>query len=427
MKPIKTRILRTLPRAFPRLLPLALLVMAGAALSAELPPDTVLDKSNIDKVKNDTFGGQTIANLLTEKTELQIRQWNLKITLEPAKPIPVDPRLVQATEKYAGQAKFDPATREVTGYVAGIPFPKISDNDPNAGDKIMWNYYYAPQGGDTVYNKYFLLSVSADKGVESKQDWIFQRFFFKNRVGADQPVVGDGSVGAKTFNLAQYPEDIKGIGTFAVRYDSPKLEDNWAYLKSARRARRLSGGAWMDPVGGSDLLGDDIDVVNARPSWYQKYKLVGTRWVLAITNSKAKVYDSSKSGKPGEFPVTDLENAPYWNPVQKWQPREVYVVEGTPPSEHPYSKRVVYVDKENFRPYFSENYDKKGDFWKFVNVHMRPAVADDGAKIYQATYLDVIDFKRQHAAILPIYESRSNPKGVGPEHWDLSNLERLSR
>ncbi|WP_439685521.1 DUF1329 domain-containing protein [Cupriavidus oxalaticus] len=406
---------------------LPLLLATGVAFAAELPAGTVLDKSNIDKVKNDTFAGHTIASLLTERVEWQIKQWNLKITLDPAKPIPIDRRLLQATEKYAGQAKFDPATREVTGYMAGIPFPKISESDPAAGEKIMWNFYYAPQEGDTVYNRYFLLNVSGEKGLETKQDWIFQRFFFKNRVSADEPVVGDGTITAKTFNLAQYPEDIKGIGTFTVRYDSPKLEDNWAYLKSARRARRLSGGAWMDPVGGSDMLGDDIEVINARPSWYQKYKLVGTRWVLAITNSKTTIHDASKAGKPGEFPLTDLENPPHWNPVQKWQPREVYVVEGTPPAEHPYSKRVLYVDKETFRPYFSENYDKKGEFWKFVNVHMRPAVADDGAKIFQATYMDVIDFKSRHAAIIPIYEFRANPKGMNAEYWSLSNLERLSR
>src|SRR5213595_2050972 len=190
-------------RAF-RFFPLTLLLAAGAALSAELPAGTVLDKNNLEKVKNDIFQGHTIDSLLTEKVVWQIKQWGLKITLDPAKPIPVDPHLLQATEKYAGQVKLDPASREVTGYVAGIPFPKIEQSDPAAGDKIMWNFYYASQIGETVYNKYFMLTVSADKGVETKQSWIFQRFYFKNRLGGDKPVVGDGSVLAKTFNLGQY-------------------------------------------------------------------------------------------------------------------------------------------------------------------------------------------------------------------------------
>lgn len=406
-------------------------VVAGAmtpfALSAELPAGTAIDKSNLDKVKSDTFEGHKIAELLTERVEWQIRNSGLRITLDPAKPIPVDARFVEATKKNAGQIKFDPNTREVSGYVAGEPFPEISESDPNAGEKVMWNYYYASQGGDTVYNKSFLLSVSGDKGLENKQDWIFQRFFYKGRLGSDDHVIGDGSVAAKTFNLAQYPEDIKGIGTFTIRYDAPRFEDNWAYLKSARRSRRLSGGAWMDPVGGSDVLGDDIDVINARPSWYQKYRLVGKRWILAITNSRTDVYNPNKKGTPDEFPVTDFKNAPYWNPIEKWQPREVFVVEGTPPAEHPYSKRVLYVDKYNFRPYYSENYDKKGDFWKFVIVHMRPAVAEDGAKVFQATYLSIIDFKSRHATVIPIYEARSNPKGVTENHWSLNNLEQLSK
>lgn len=399
---------------------------APYSLAAELPSGTVIEKSNLDKVKGNTFDGHKIADLLTDQVEAQIRNWGLKITLEPAKAIPTDSRFSDATKKYAGQAKFDPATREVTGYVAGTPFPEISASDQHAGEKVMWNYYYASQGGDTLYNKYFLLSVSADKGLENKQDWIFQRFFYKGRL-TGEAVVGDGSMAARTFNLAQYPEDIKGIGTFATRYDAPRFEESWAYLKSARRSRRLSGGAWMDPVGGSDLLGDDIDVINARPSWYQKYRLVGKRWILAITNSRTDVYNPQKKGTPDEFPVTDLKNAPHWNPVEKWQPREVFVVEGTPPSEHPYSKRVLYVDKQNFRPYYSENYDKKGDFWKFVIVHMRPSLAEDGAKVYQASYIEAIDFKSRHAAVIPIYESRANPKGVTESYWSLSNLERLSK
>ena len=404
----------------------ATLWAAPGTFAAELPVGTVIDKANIDKVKGDTFSGHKIVDLLTEKVEWQIRNWGLRIPLDAAKPIPIDPRHIEATAKYASQVTFDPATREVSGYVAGTAFPDIKLDDPHAGEKVMWNYYYSPLGGDAVYNRYFLLSVSADKGIETKQDWIFQRYFNKGRLSGPQ-VVGDGSVFAKTFNLAQAPEDIKGIGTFAVRYDSARFEDNFAYLKSARRTRRLSGGAWMDPVGGSDLLNDDINVVNARPSWYQKFRITGKRWILAISDSRSDIYKPAKKGTADEFPATDFKNPPYWNPLETWQPREVYVVEGTPPPEHPYSKRVLYVDVNNFRPYYSENYDKKGEFWKFVIVHMQPAQAEDGAKIFQATYISAIDFKARHAAVIPIYESRSNPKGVTETYWSLSNLEQLSK
>lgn len=408
------------------------MLAAGAALSwsaaraAELPAGTVIEAANLNQVKNDTFAGHTVASLLTEKVEWQIRSWGLKITLDHTKPYPDDPAMAAATKKYAGKAVFDPATREVSGYQAGVPFPDIADGDPFAGDKIMWNFYYNPREGNIAYNRFITAAISADKGLENTTDWIFQRIAYKARTGAE-PSIGDGSIMSKTFVLAQAPVDIKGLGTFAVRYDSPKVEDSWAYLKSARRTRRLSGGAWMDPVGGTDFLNDDLDVFNARPSWYPKFKLLGKRHVLAITDSRKDIYNAAKKGTPDEFPGIDLRTKPFWNPVEKWQPREVYVVEATAPAEHPYSKRVMYIDTRMFRPYYSENYDKKGEFWKFVNAHVRPVLAEDGAHALYVTYLDFIDFKSRHASSTPVYEFRVNPKNVKEDHWSLGTLERLAQ
>jgi len=405
---------------------LSLLVAATGAIAAELPAGTVIDKSNIDAVKSDTFDGHSVASLLTDKVEWQVRNWNLKLTLDHAKPFPVEPRLVEATKTYSNQVKFDSKSKEVTGYIAGVPFPDIQASDPDAGFKVMWNFYYAPREGDTVYNDSFILGINGNSGLETKQAWIYQRYYFKNRLLDKQPTVGDGSVAAKTFLLAQYPEDIKGIGTFTVRSDSAKFEDTWAYLKSARRARRLSGGAWMDPIGGSDILGDDNNVFNARPSWYKNFKLVGKRWILAVTDGRKDNRVASKSGTVDEFPAIDLKNPPYWNPVEKWQPREVYVIEATPPDEHPYSKRVMYVDVDNFRPWYSENYDKKGEFWKFTMSEMRSGVSEGGQKVLIYTGFDVIDFKARHASIVPIM-GRSDPAGITEDHWSLSNLEQLAK
>jgi hypothetical protein len=415
------------------LLCVATSAMAPVAFAAALPAGTVIEKSNIDKIKNDTFDGHTIASLLTEKVEWQIRDWGLKITLDHAKPLPVESRLVEATKKYSGRAKFDPATKEVTGYVAGVPFPEISQPDPDAGYKIMWNFYYAPREGDILMNKYFSVAVVADKGVDQVSEWVYERFWAKGRLLADKPVVGDGSLLSMTYVLAQSPEDVKGLGTFSVRYDSTKLEDTWAYLRSARRARRLSSSAWMDPIGGTDILGDDLDVFNARPSWYKSIKLIEKRWVLAITDSRQDISSAgqhkaaARRGDPSAYPAIDIKNFPHWNPVQKWQPREVYVIEAIPPAEHPYSKRMIYVDVDVMRPYFAENYNKRGEFWKFVNCAFNPKISEGGQQTLTVANLDFIDFKARHATIAVLYENRVDPKGVTEDHWSLANLEKLSK
>lgn len=404
----------------------ALSAAAAVAGAAELPAGTVIDKGNIDKVKNDTFDGHTIASLLTDKLEWQIRNTGLKIPLGHAKPVQLDPKYIEATKKNAGKAQFDEKTREVTGWVAGIPFPEVSQNDPFAGDKLIWNFYYASPEGDVIDNKATFLMVNGDKGLESTQDWLFIRYYMKGRISGDKPVVGDGGVLSKTLFVATAPEDIKGVGTFTVRYDSPKLEDSWAYIKSARRTRRLSGGAWMDPVGGLDVLNDDIYVWNARPSWYPKVKLVGRRWILAISDAKLG-YNASKKGTPEEWKTVDLANAPHWNPVQTWQPREVWVIEGTPPTEHPYGKKIVYMDVNYPRIYMGEAYDKKGEFWKFINFHMAPSVGEDGTKYSSSVQGDIIDFKARHASIYLFRSYKLNEAKIKETDMSYSALETIAK
>lgn len=414
---------KTMPTA---MLALACVLGASATFAAELPEGTVVEKANLDKIKNDTFEGHTIASLLTEKLEWQIRNWNLKLPLSHAKPVALDSRYIESTKKYASQVKYDAKTREVTGWVAGVPFPNVAASDPDAGEKLIWNFYYASPEGDVANNKATYLLISGEKGLEQTQDWLFMRYYLKGRLGGDAPVVGDGATLTKTLFVATAPEDIRGLGTFTVRYDNGKLEDSWAYIRSARRTRRLSGGAWMDPIGGLDQLNDDIYIWNARPSWYRQIKLVGRRWILASSDAKLG-YNPSKKGTPEEWPTVDLKEAPYWNPIQKWQPREVWVIEATPPSEHPYSKKIVYMDVNYPRLYMGEAYDKKGEFWKFFNFHMRPTVAQDGIRYVSSVQGETIDFKAKHASIFLFRDYKLNEKSVKEGDVSLSALETIAR
>ena len=244
-------------------------VMVVAAGAAELPAGTVINKANIDKVMNDTFEGKTIRSMLLPSQEWQIRNWALQIKLRHSKIAKMAPALIKATKKYAKDVKFNPKTREVTGWKAGVPFPEahyststpkaMRDfmNDPYAGDKIIWNYYLAHLGGRTQYCPHSWLLESANKGLERRQDWYWLRYYMKGRLEGP-PVMGDGSILSKTLFFVTAPYDMKGVGIFTVRYDLPKLEDTWVYVKSVRRTRRLSGGAWMDPVDGLDMLNDEI-------------------------------------------------------------------------------------------------------------------------------------------------------------------------
>jgi hypothetical protein len=403
----------------------SLLTLGGSVIAAELPEGTVISKSNLDKIKNDTFMGHKISDLLTEKMEFFVRNYNKKYPLVKSPGVQMDAKYIEATKKYAGQVKFDPKTREVSGYVAGKPFPNIDPADPYAGDKVIWNYYYGASTGADL-NQEVMFTLANKNGFESSSLWNLQRVYNKGRLwGGDAGFPGEPTVLHKTVLVARTPQDLKGVGTFSTQYDlADKADDQWAYIKSARRIRRLSGNAWMDNVGGFDFINDDINLWNSRPSRYKSIKLLGKRWILASTDYRANgARIKEKAGTAGEWPHLDF-SGPVAQSVQPVTPVEVWVVEGTPPADHPYSKKIVYADTNTNVIYYGEVYDKKGDFWRWQNYHFEQRVgAKSGVKYVSVAGGEYADMKAQHVTFY--MTPGVNDSGINATKFNSEILESL--
>lgn len=404
----------------------------GHVQAGELQAGFVITKDNFDKIKTETFEGKTIASMVPEKLEMMIKKFGLTIKLAHSKKIEMDPKYVNATKEQSKSVKFDPATRTMSGWKAGMPFPPetIKLDDPTAGDKVIWNLRAATYGATMDLRDISFVFISGATGVERVQRWQSRRYYMEGRLDGGPVSEGDGSIAQKTYLFATSPQDIRGLGTFSIRYNDPtsaKPDDTWAYLKSVRRTRRLSGGAWMDPIGGTDQLYDDWDIWDAFPTKYRANKLIGKRWVLAVAHSPLVSVDNSKRDTPAEFPSVGLTEAPYYFPAKhiEWEPREVYVVEGTPPPEHPYSKKVVYMEVNFPRPYLGEMYDQKGEFWKYMIFQNRPDIGEDGYKAVMPVVGHVIDVKRNHSTTWSA-NMKANPKGVKESDVSLSKLEEVA-
>lgn len=406
--------------------------VVGHVQAGELQAGFVITKDNFDKIKTETFEGKTIASMVPDKLELMIKKFGLTIKLAHSKKIEMDPKYVNATKEYAKNVKFDPATRTMSGWKAGMPFPPetIKLDDPTAGDKVIWNLRAATYGATMDLRDISFVFINGGTGVERVQRWQSRRYYMEGRLDGGPVSEGDGTISQKTYLFATSPQDIRGLGTFSIRYNDPtsaKPDDTWAYLKSVRRTRRLSGGAWMDPIGGTDQLYDDWDIWDAFPTKYRANKLVGKRWVLAVAHSPLVSVDNSKRDTPAEFPSVGLTEAPYYFPAKhiEWEPREVYVVEGTPPAEHPYSKKVVYMEVNFPRPYLGEMYDQKGEFWKYLIFQNRPDTGEDGYKAVMPVVGHVVDVKRNHSTTWAA-NMKANPKGVKESDVSLSKLEEVA-
>jgi hypothetical protein len=410
----------------------------AAVHSEELPAGTVISKDNIDKVMNDTFEGHTIKSLLTDVILVQIRDWNLKIKLQPLSVQKKDPRYDEATKKFKGTVKYDPATNECSGYQAGKPFPDMTEDDPYFAQKLVWRFYYGARTGNTQYYPHSWLLVNSQTGLERVQEWFWLRFYTKGilpRFVKGESPVANKDVISKTLFFVTAPFDIKGVGIFTIRYDSSKVEDSWVYIKSVRRTRRLSGGAWIDPIGGLDMLNDDLFMFNARPSWYKDFKVLGKKHLLVAANTPMRYGDTIdynpeyKDNPVKAFEMVDLEHPPYWNYSTKvgWEPVEVYIIECIPPAFHPYSKKVVYMDTRDPVMYMADCYDKSGGLWKFLSYTMTMKDTIDGyTAIFPCQGVNA-DFKQRHSSI---FYSRGvifdNPE-IEEEDVTLAELRKAGR
>lgn len=419
-------------------------IFGGAASTRadEIPVNTMLSAKNIDQLKEKTFQGHKLADLLTSGQEVMIRKWGLNMKLVPTTPYPIDSTWKAANERNRrDKVTLSSDKTHLVNYVAGVPFPDIDPKEPEAGLKLAWNFTYGRMIWDildlTEKNPFTYLLVDGKAGLEREQTWIYLGYQMvgQRRIGS-VPVEGDGSIFDKSIIAAIEPQDIKGVGVFTLRYTDARINDTWAYVRAVRRIRRLSGGAWVDPIGGTDQLQDDFDGFRAHPSWYLNFKILGRRWELGAANYELPLMLTDKMKSATErFPQVDLANAPYWNPVTRWEPREVWVVEATPPDIHPYSKKVLNWEVDQYHPHNSEFYDKKGELWKMLLFNsgiwhdkdpFGQATPDPTRYIVQSGAGHVIDLQRQHATIWVTLPKFDTP-GLTADNLTLNRLEALGR
>lgn len=403
----------------------ATLMLAGTVGAAELPAGTVVNAANLDAVINDTFDGHVLANVMPESMRFMIRKYALQIKLKKINKLPVDESYYRVTEKYSGQVEIDPTTKLLRNYVAGTPFPTIDPADPLGGYKAMWNnFYYFSISGASLDGDYDQLLVDGKNGLDQHQTWHFTNLPMQGRV-IEPHTLGDGVIAKREMVYVKAPYDAKGFALLTLRYSDGRLDSTWGYIKSIRRVRRFSSGTWMDPVGGSDLLYDDINGFNANPAWYKDFKYLGRHYVLGMQLEVPQTVRGAGS-KAEEFPYIDLKTWPHWNPIQEWGPVPIDMVEAIPPEHHPYSKKIYYtsVDYPGFVRYM-EAYDKIGNLWK-VDM-LAPGVAPDAeGRNWVTKYLaHIIDIQREHATIAVGWDV--TPAALTPDEVTVDTLSRVAR
>ncbi|MEW6297525.1 MAG: DUF1329 domain-containing protein [Thermodesulfobacteriota bacterium] len=281
----------------------------------------------------------------------RVKAGEFQFPIQETTDLPVSEAYIEATRKYAGQVKIAP-DGELDGYVAGLPFPVLDPADPHAGLKAAWNLRHRDFGDIVqVWNTFRLVpeSGSPDREIEN---------YYVVAYGMHRPVTDgvnpnkwerDGVLFKEFFHISN-PFDLKNTMSLKHRYARDQANDeNWAYTPAGRKVRKIIV-KHEDASYDSGFLNEDFFGFWGYIRSYE-WRLLGKKRLLAPVGIKAV---SATFGGRGN-----------WYPVDPWELREMIVLEGTPKaSDHPYSKRVLYIDQQMFVPVYVLLYNRDGKHQK---------------------------------------------------------------
>jgi len=337
---------------------------------AQIKTGDVITRSNAEKVRDFASPGL-----------LWAVQHGMVLKVVKSRDLPMPKRYVEATEKYASQVRLTDGGLGLKGYTAGMPFPHIDENDPDAALKIMWNYEYRPFFIDDFREGDFgsySAAVTYKKPMEVERAlWIgdIRRLYYNGRLFVDpKPELPnpDGARYKESLHPIMAPFDLKGIGLLDFRYIDPARQDNtWLYLPQLRRVRRLSSAQRSDALFGQDADADSFFGYSGHIAW-MNWRLLGKKEVLGVVHAENWPLKRCPGG--ADFTFCDV-----------WEKRPVWIIEGI--SKHPqyaYSKRVLYVDRQAVLTLYSDMYDRAGQLWK--------------------TWIDYFSYRKQAAVPQPRFQ-----------------------
>lgn len=294
------------------------------------PAVTVIDRSN----------AKTYSALLPGALAFAV-QHGLSIKVVPTERIEWPKAYQRVTEQYSPQVRLD-QNGELQNYIAGLPFPSVSANDPQAALKIAYNWRWGPfipeqvSFSDVASRAFAIASNDADAFTP---DAVHSDF--RNELTCDQAVVqrrshlADGYAGSKDGDVDWRertdqcgPERGKAIG---ILYSEPnRPPDLYAYFEATRRWRRLAlplAPSQSCTYTCTQLMMEYMPPKTDLYSW----QLAGQRPILGCMNGGPVTRETSSFGQIA------------------CEARTAYILDATPGRSTPDLLRArVYIDSETF-------------------------------------------------------------------------------
>ncbi len=348
----------------------AVLSIANSPCAGVSPGDTIT-KDQADKV----------ADLVSPGNLILVKQ-GMTMKIVPTDRLEWPPPYKSATEKYSAQVQLAP-DGTLKNYLAGLPFPLVDANDPNAALKVMWNFSYRPLYTDDAISKN--VEIASFKPGASPADpvahFTIGNVGFYNNTGRTEvnpiPTNPEATTAGIRYRFGAYPfldpSEVRGFGFIRYRNLDPKIEDNsWMMNPRTRHVNRASANELSDVLGlfepgGNGGGGAATYASNLDPDSFFgfaakiedfSYKFLSEKPMLAVVNAE----NSPAKACPSDGGRTICP--------ENWEMRRLYVIEADAKqtsllgSSVSIPKRILFIDSEGWFITASDQYDRDGKLWK---------------------------------------------------------------
>ena len=332
----------------------------------------------------------------------------------------VSPGLIASTKKYAPQSQMD-GNLDLMNYgkVAGIPFPRLDTSDPiKAGSQAAWNFDGYTHGDGTRINNKPANIVDCRTRLERSAGQLRWMMFWSGRSDVEpMPELPKNKrkVHRTFFQRNTAPPDFADTTILEVKYqDTTRDCDLWIYTAMFRRIRRYTTKQRSDMIDGTDLIYDDNN------GWYthinlNNYKLIGQKDVLV----------SRHQGEPYKH-LSRVNGQGFWNGVQR-EKVKCWVVEAVNKNpDYIYSKRIWYLDPENWQLNVQEMYDRQGRLWKLQEMFYQEYKMKEAEGMVTHTNAEhTVDLVRRHGSVGQ-YEIFGLGITLDKKIFSVANLQQLT-
>jgi hypothetical protein len=348
---------------------------------------------------------------------------------------------------------IDRSTGKQPPYIMGYPFPDIDPRDPQAGVKVLWNYFYRFYHNGNRRNQVELTWLSPDGAArKAGQDVYF--LYYDGQPRERAPRENPNNLLFQFVAATLNPADLQGTTALAWRYrDAEKRDAVWSYVPALRRVRPISPTNRSDGFLGSDMSQDDGAFFDGKPEDFV-WKLVGEKDQLVLADpyrlaggceAPTALPDGGWQTPFKQVPMSGFQDEAWtgiaWAPVAHvLVPRRTWVIEGVPKDRYYlYGRIELYIDTTTFQGSWNRKFSWKGELLNTLQTAgTGPNRSPDGGKSYfdsgigGCVIAQIAENVKMDRATVSAVDPRTNPinwTGVPlePRFFDHAILARFGK